>query len=756
MDDSFSISEMEQRKRAFRESLYKDLEDRLIGSNSEGSAAGQETDRNSTRSVPEKKGNGDGIRHDDPETNIIKYQSQQSPSLVSQPAFEEDKGADYRRLMAAIIDRKNMILTITFGLFLTTLFFTLIETPLYQANTKILRKQSQAQMMTSERKGPLEEYTIETVKDIMKTVPVLEKVIDDLKLDMSISDLSSKISLNLTKNSDVVGVSVTDRDKKRAVSIANTFSNAFIQNEIQIKQNQALKNFNYLEGQLSIVGKQLSDAEQALKNFKKDFGLVQLKTDMNLALDRLANFDTTYRLALVESKALDEKIEKLKKEYDGQDAEVILRSTYKQPLQNRLINLEAELAQALTLYTDENPNVVKIKDQIVTTKELIKKNIDEQASELTYGENTVKKSFFEKLILLQTEKLANDSKVTALKSIRDSIEEKLERLPEKELKYLDLERKKMLAENSYNFLVKKMEEARLAKELTQGGFEVIELSYDAAKVSPNIKMNCILGLMTGLIIALIAALGLEYTENRVKTPREVKEFLGLPTLGTIPLVEEEGKLLNPDPQLSIGGTFGYLADSLRNAGLNETHRSLLVVSAEQGEGKSFVSDNLALVRALEGDRVAIVDANLRNTSQTSGIKPKGYMGRIPGLWDYLEGRAGAKDILLETSMENLHIILPGEPGNTNPLKLLKAERMSRLIKHLESRYNLFVLSTAETSNYSDAALLSSMVDGILLVVEYGKVNADKLKRVASRVDNPYSNILGVIINKKKCYKLLGA
>jgi len=206
------------------------------------------------------------------------------------------------------------------------------------------------------------------------------------------------------------------------------------------------------------------------------------------------------------------------------------------------------------------------------------------------------------------------------------------------------------------------------------------------------------------------------------------------------------------------GSFAFIRDYIKNAETGRNCKSILIASAEQGEGTKFVSSNLALTYAVEEDSAVLLQANLRDLSDLSNLsdlKPKDTDREVPGVWVYLEGRVEINDIINKTHTENLDVILPGKPGVTNPLKLLRSYRMAELIKLLGRKYELTVVYTAAATNFSDAAVLSPQTDGVLLVVEYDQVSAVKIKQAIGRMKGPGVNILGAVINKEKNIKRLG-
>jgi receptor protein-tyrosine kinase len=285
--------------------------------------------------------------------------------------------------------------------------------------------------------------------------------------------------------------------------------------------------------------------------------------------------------------------------------------------------------------------------------------------------------------------------------------------------------------------------------LDQGNFQLIEEAQGASKITANYSQHVLTGLVGGLMVAIALVILLDYLKHTIKSPKDIVQELGLTPLGTIPNLGSKKKLINPDPQIAMGGSFAFIRDSLKNTHPGKSNRSILITSTDKGEGKTFVASNLSMTYALEEDSVVLLQANLRDSLDISDLKPLRTDEETPGIWEYLEGEADIQDIVKETEVENLHVILPGKSGKSNPVKLLRSDPMAELIKYLESKYGLVVIYTAEVSKYSDAAVLSSLTDGILLVIEYGRVNATEIKQAVNRMKGPGASILGAVINKRR-------
>jgi non-specific protein-tyrosine kinase len=295
----------------------------------------------------------------------------------------------------------------------------------------------------------------------------------------------------------------------------------------------------------------------------------------------------------------------------------------------------------------------------------------------------------------------------------------------------------------------------------QGAINSLSLVEPASLPEEPIGPNRLLTVLTASSIAFILAVGaaylLTYLDNSIKSPEEIKRLSNLPTLGAIPLIPGDN---NPDklvvtrePRSPISEAYRTLRTGVQFSMIDRPEStSVQVTSANPSEGKSVTAANLAAVIAQAGHRVLIMDADLRRPMVH---KIFGIDNRI-GLTDFFRTLRSSDfnqqvDILLDqlarpSLQEGLWVLTSG-PIPPNPSELLGSNTFQVLIKSLKERFDYLILDSPPVMVVTDAVVLSTLVNGSILVVDAETTQKNQLKQAAERLKEVNANILGVVVNR---------
>jgi capsular exopolysaccharide synthesis family protein len=198
-----------------------------------------------------------------------------------------------------------------------------------------------------------------------------------------------------------------------------------------------------------------------------------------------------------------------------------------------------------------------------------------------------------------------------------------------------------------------------------------------------------------------------------------------------------------DPKSPVVEAYRTLRTNLRYASAGGELRSVLVTSPGPGEGKSTIAANLACVMARSGQRVITVGADLRRPTLRKyfGMEDNGR-----GLSNILVGEATLDDCLIRSSEKNLMVLTSG-PKPPNPAELLETERMRTLVEELEERADMVIFDAPPVIAVTDALIIASLVDGVLLVINVGTVPRELAKRSKEQFDAVGARLLGVVLNR---------
>jgi capsular exopolysaccharide synthesis family protein len=270
----------------------------------------------------------------------------------------------------------------------------------------------------------------------------------------------------------------------------------------------------------------------------------------------------------------------------------------------------------------------------------------------------------------------------------------------------------------------------------------------SSPTGPKVLQNTVLAAVVGFMLAAGAAFLIEYLDDSVRGPVDAEEASGVPVLGTIAEmgdeIEEFELVAVEHPRSHVMEAYRMLRTNIRYLlPASEGIRSLLFTSVGPAEGKTTVSANVAVVMAMAGQRVILIDADMRRPRQDKvwGYTPNG------GLSSYLVGDVeDVSEVLVATEVEGL-LVLPSGPIPPNPAELLNSQRMLSLIDLLKQRADVILFDSPPVLAVTDAVLLASMVTSSLLVVEAGRTKIVACAHAAEVLNRAAANLSGVILNR---------
>jgi capsular exopolysaccharide synthesis family protein len=269
-----------------------------------------------------------------------------------------------------------------------------------------------------------------------------------------------------------------------------------------------------------------------------------------------------------------------------------------------------------------------------------------------------------------------------------------------------------------------------------------------APVRPRKSLHLLLGLFGGLVAGIGLAFFVEYVDNRVKSPDEIRQYLGLTFLGLIPGVREQDLEKGKSPLISeavaqnFAEAFREIRTNVMFSSADEGPRSVLVTSTQPSEGKSVVAANLALSLAQAGIRVLLIDADMRKPRQHEFLRVK----QAPGLSSLLAGRAKANEVVQKTVSTNLWI-MPAGPNPPNPAELLGSTRFVQLLKTLGDHFDWVVIDSPPMMAVTDPAIVAHRTTGVLFVIGSEQVNRHKAMTAVQKLQTSQAKILGAVLNR---------
>ncbi len=301
-----------------------------------------------------------------------------------------------------------------------------------------------------------------------------------------------------------------------------------------------------------------------------------------------------------------------------------------------------------------------------------------------------------------------------------------------------------LATLQYNY-------AALLANTQQGALNSINIiepaALPSAPVGPNKLATILLATAIGLVLATAAAYLLEYLDDTLKNPEDVQKITGLTTLGAVPQI---GNLAPGNELTSLGSgqsvaaeAYRILRTNLQFAGVDRALRTLMISSPAPSEGKSLTVSNLGAAFAQTGQRVILVDADLHRPRLHRVFDLRNNVGLTTAL---LETQPTAEGLLQETSVPGLQVLTSG-PLPPNPAELLGSARMRELMQALLASADIVIFDTPPVTALSDAAIMGSQVDGVLMVIGAGTTRREVARRALSALERVNAHVIGALLNR---------
>jgi capsular exopolysaccharide synthesis family protein len=348
--------------------------------------------------------------------------------------------------------------------------------------------------------------------------------------------------------------------------------------------------------------------------------------------------------------------------------------------------------------------------------------------------------------------------------LRAALEEQKQqenKLNESAIEYSLLKRDFETNRTLYEGLLQKLKEAGVTAGLRSNNIRPVDIARTpGSPAEPNVPRNLGFAFALGLTSGIGLAFLLEGVDNTVRTPEQAQSISGLPSLGMIPLGSRTAGEANPTglsvaaskeavelitlsrPQSQMSESYRALRTSLLLTSLGAPPKTILITSALPQEGKTTTSINTATVLAQKGTRVLLIDADLRRPSihKMLGIGPRA------GLSNVLTGGTTLQDATVRsTLLPNLFILPAGTPP-PNPAELLASSQMMDLLAELREQYDHIVVDTPPTLSVTDAVVLSTRADAVVLVIRSGQTTKPALRRSRDILAQVNARVAGVLLN----------
>lgn len=282
-----------------------------------------------------------------------------------------------------------------------------------------------------------------------------------------------------------------------------------------------------------------------------------------------------------------------------------------------------------------------------------------------------------------------------------------------------------------------------APKIANGSIRVIEPApIPSSPFSPRPVRNLLIGLVIGLVLGFAAAFVREALDRRLRDSDEVERATGATVLGVVPTEIGDARVpVQTHPMSSRAEAYRKVRTNLTFVGADGMPKSLLITSAVSGEGKTTLATNLALACARTGQRVAIVDADLRRPMVSDYLEVSGTRG----LTTVIAGDAELADVLTPIDEGRVDVLASG-PIPANPSELLGSARMQHVLDELKRTHDVVIVDAPPVLPVADALVLAVHVEGVVLVTRVGETTRERVRRAKDAVLKVRANLVGVVPN----------
>jgi capsular exopolysaccharide synthesis family protein len=595
--------------------------------------------------------------------------------------------------------------------------------------------------------------------------------------------LKGNIEVDTERETDILIISFNSTYPLEAKEAANAAANALMQQDTDYARREFRNAREFLANQLDEHDRRLRSAEEELRTYKIEHGVSMLSEETQKLIEQSSDLTAMLSESVTELDVADNHLNFLKEELAEQDiflADVnsVLSSPLLEQLKLETVTLQTQYINFLTKseYSPDHPELVALKSSIESAKLKLNEELQRilQVKSGSADPLMFRSSLIEKISTAQIDQNIKSSKVISLRVAVEKYNERMSQLPDTEVQLARLERNYKINEKTYTMLIEKYEEAKIAEKSKIGKIRIVEEArIPKSPIKPNKKMNMMIAIVLGLGLGIGAALLIHSLDSKIRTFDDVRKFVSLPVLGTIPHIQSDDMELdnleqeissakgsdkdkyeqilqqvqarlitNYSPKSSTAEAFRILRTNIISRKKNSDCTTLLITSSGPKEGKSTIQANMATALAQMDAKVILVDLDLRRPMVHTIL---GFE-KETGMSDFLMDKTTKiEDIVKPTNIKNLDIITSGIIP-PNPSELLASKRMDDALRDLKEKYDYILFDSPPVIAVTDSMVMANKVDLLILAIRVDQADKNVVRRTKELLENIKVDITGVVIN----------
>jgi polysaccharide biosynthesis transport protein len=569
------------------------------------------------------------------------------------------------------------------------------------------------------------------------------------QLQMMIGSVRGTLKVGAITGTDIVAITYRDPRPQVARDVPNTIVEVYLKRNLDDHMEGTGRVTRWLATEMEGLKRQANDAQARLAQYQKEHNLIEVGGGTagssgqaeSLELERLRMSNGNVASAQANRIVSEAKL-RLSESNDADLVATVAPSSTLVTLRAELLSLNAQYTQLTTRFGINYPRVRELHNQI----EGVQRQID---SEMHNVQERIREQY--------------DTSTHTLDLMQKQLDKQMQtayKLNESAAQYSLLRQDAESSRQLYDQLQLKLKESNLAAGLNTASVTVIdEALLPLGPVSPDVHTNVMIAAALGLLVGVLGSFVLDSLDDTLRTTDDVEAFSGLLSIGAIPHFQPAGRAKPEDmgeepgerrrlisvtaPASPTAEAYRALRSSILLSAIDNPLRTLVITSAFMSEGKSTLSANIAVMLAQRGERVLIVDADLRRSTLHLLF---GLRRPAQGLTNLLSRQTDESVILHPVAQVPTLSYLPAGAVPPNPAELLASHRMAEMMRQWSELYDRVIIDTAPILAVSDSLAPAARADSVLLVVRAGVTRKKALMRTREMLRRVNAHLLGAVVN----------
>ena len=683
----------------------------------------------------------------DIEINNEKTQEGKIVSSESKPNFYITRGI--KDIFNLFLLSKWLVLSICATIIFSTTIYQYLLSPRYQTSMLLELTKPDTQDMPQMgfiQKHDDKEVRIGNLLTLIKSRFIMGEVFEEIKkdenVDFELDDLSPQIDVESLPNTDLLKLVVSDSHPVRAKYLADSIVKLYFKQTAKKSSMMHAQALEVLTERIEQSKNTIADMEAKIINFYKDdkkFAFANSQGTDSIISKKAASIIELISQNEIQLIVIQNKVETLSKLLKEEDVLSAIYSGFTTPKVQKLFNEHIDLeASRISLEQNFKKQHPKIQEILLQQKRL--------DNSILSGLSELADSFKREIVSLKNSNISLKNQLNGLKSkMIDQNTQDFDRL--------NLERELEISKKINQLLVQRQKELELANSQNEQEFIVIEeAQVPTAHYYPRRLRAILISFIISVIISFIIIILSDFFSPQVLSTNDVERIAKAPVLKVLSIFKRENKIIHNNTLMVFKDLTGHGAEAFRHLRskieyrLKPNTKTLLVTSANESDGKTFIAINIAHAFSLKKKRVLLVDADLRKATLSKVFKDLNPHNL--GLSDVLGKREEFKNVVVKTLMHDLDIMFAGERV-AYPSELLASDAFhTEFLNKAKQEYDLIIVDSTKAYLLSDPMIISGFVDNILIVASHGS-NINDVYYTAHAMREAEGNVIGCVLNKMR-------